>query len=383
MKNCIVILGTHRSGTSALMGALKLCGVNIGPRWLADLYEHPAIVTLHDEMLGDLKSSWDDAFLLENSWWTSEKIKHYKEKIIEIITNEFKHAQWWGIKDPRMCILLPLWLEIFEELSISPHFIISIRNPLEIAGSHERRDDFSLEKSLLIWMKHLLSAEYYSREYPRVFTRYDNLVANPQAAISSMTHILNIELPKSFNEVSEDLQNFIKPSLKHHSMEDAIHVSHLPDIIKELNHILLKCSQNTELNDTVINRFDQIRAEFTKMQKFLLNSDLKSKFSDLKAKKKQSFDAALEISEFGRDFMSTGKFKESKKLYENLIQIIPENFIFWNNLGVALENMDEIETAMDCFKRALDINRSYSYALENLQRLKVQSSNKSLQTSSR
>jgi tetratricopeptide (TPR) repeat protein len=81
--------------------------------------------------------------------------------------------------------------------------------------------------------------------------------------------------------------------------------------------------------------------------------------------------------------MSTGKFKESKKLYENLIQIIPENFVFWNNLGVALENMAEIERAVDCFQRALDINRSYSYALENLQRLKGQSSNKSVQTSSR
>jgi tetratricopeptide (TPR) repeat protein len=119
------------------------------------------------------------------------------------------------------------------------------------------------------------------------------------------------------------------------------------------------------------------------MQKFLLNSDLKSKFSHLKAKKNQSFDAALEISEFGRDLMSTGKFKESKKLYENLIQIIPESFVFWNNLGVALENMDEIERAVDCFKKALDINQSYSYALENLQRLKGQDSNKSLPTSSR
>jgi hypothetical protein len=86
---------------------------------------------------------------------------------------------------------MPLWLEIFEELSITPYFIISIRNPLEIARSHERRDDFSLEKSLLIWMKHLLSAEYYSREYPRVFTRYDDLVANPQATLSNITHILH------------------------------------------------------------------------------------------------------------------------------------------------------------------------------------------------
>ena len=376
MKNCIVILGTHRSGTSALMGALRLCGINVGPQWLENLYEHPSIVTLHDEMLAHLNSVWDQTFLLEENWWTPKKIEPYKQKIIDIIHHDFKDADWWGIKDPRMCVLIPLWLDIFNELSIRPYFVISVRNPFEIAKSHERRDHFSLEKSLFIWMEHLLSAEYYTRDYPRVFSKYAHLIANPMAAIANITMTLNIQLPKPMEEAHENLNAFVRPDLKHHSFPETNDDVHLPSIVAELNRLLLECGESRQPQMSDTQAFDDIRVEFLKMKRFLLNTDLKNQLRNLKMKQQQSNEAALEISKFGRDFMSNGKFKESKKLYENLIHIIPQNFVFWNNLGVALENMDEIEEALSCFKKALDINQDYSYAQDNLQRLNAQASNR-------
>jgi tetratricopeptide (TPR) repeat protein len=379
----MVILGTHRSGTSALMGALRLCGVNIGSHWLENLYEHPAIVTLHDEMLSHLNSVWDQTFLLGANWWTEKKVELYRDKIIEIIRTDFKDADWWGIKDPRMCVLIPLWLDIFKELSITPYFVISVRNPYEIAKSHERRDHFSLEKSIFIWMEHLLSAEYYTREYPRVFSKYTHLIANPMEAISHIMMTLKIQLPKSIEESRANLKAFIRPDLKHHSLPETNDNVNLPAIIDDLNRFLLGCCENNQPQNSTIEAFDTIRSEFSKMKRFLLNTDLKKQLAELRTKQQQSHHAALEISKFGRDFMSNGKFKESKKLYENLVQILPQNFVFWNNLGVALENMDEIEEAESCFKKALDIKQDYSFALDNLQRLNAQSSNRAQQPSSR
>jgi len=383
MKNCIVILGTHRSGTSALMGALRLCGVNIGPQWLENLYEHPSIVTLHDEMLAHLNSVWDQTFLLEENWWTPKKIESYKQKIIDIIHHDFKDADWWGIKDPRMCVLIPLWLDIFKELSITPHFVISVRNPFEIAKSHERRDHFSLEKSLFIWMEHLLSAEYYTRDYSRVFSRYTHLIANPMAAIENITKALNIQLPKPIEDARENLKAFIRPDLRHHSFPETNDDVNLPAIVTELDRLLLQCCQSGLQQHSTTQAFDDIRIELLRMQRFLLNTDLIKQLRNLRMKQQQSSNAALEISKFGKDFMSNGRFKESKKLYENLVQILPQNFVFWNNLGVALENMDEIDEASNCFKKALDINQDYRYARDNLQRLNAQDSNRTSQSTSR
>ena len=383
MKNCMVILGTHRSGTSALMGALRCCGVSIGPQWLENLYEHPAIVTLHDEMLSHLNSVWDQTFLLEENWWTQKKAEPYKKKLTEIILHDFKDVDWWGIKDPRMCVLIPLWRDIFNELSIRPYFVISVRTPFEIAKSHERRDHFSLEKSLFIWMEHVLSAEYHTRDYPRVFSKYAHLIANPMEAISSILMTLKIQLPKSIEEARENLKAFIRPDLKHHSCPDTNDDVNLPAIIDDLNRLLLECAESRQQQISETQAFDAIRIEFSKMKRFLLNSDLKKQLRHLKIKQQQSNNAALEISKFGRDFMSNGRFKESKKLYENLVQMMPQNFVFWNNLGVALENMDEIDSAASCFKKALHINPDYRYALDNLQRLNAQASSRTSQSASR
>jgi hypothetical protein len=383
MKNCIVILGTHRSGTSALTGALRLCGVKIGPQWLENLYEHPSIVMAHEEMLSHLNSAWDQTFLLDENWWTEKEVEPYRKKIIDIIKHDFHDADWWGIKDPRMCVLIPLWLDIFKELSITPYFVISIRNSFESAKSHERRDHFSLEKSLFIWMEHLLSAEYYTRGYPRVFSKYAHLIANPMAAIANITMTLNIQLPKPIEDTREDLKAFVRPDLKHHSFPDTNDDVNLPAIVTELNRLLLECAESGQQQFSAAKAFDEISVEFFKMKRFLLNTDLKEQIRKLKSRQKQSDNAAWEISKFGKEFMSNGRFKESKKLYENLIHIIPQNFVFWNNLGVALENMDEIDEASNCFKKALDINKDYRYAQGNLQRLNAQDSNRTSQSTNR
>ena len=370
MNNCIVVLGTHRSGTSALMGALSLCGVYIGPKWLQDLYEHSEIVTLHDEMMTwPLKSSWDDTFALTERWWLRAEISAYSERIKKIIKRDFSCAVWWGIKDPRMCVLIPFWLEIFVELEISPHFILSIRNPLEIAKSHKRRDRFSLEKSLLIWLKHLLSAEYFTRGYPRVFSSYDKLIENPRETIKNIFTAFNVGGLRSFAKVGDSLDAFIKPVLKHHNFDNNLISLNLPDWIVDLHQLLIKFAETSDTSEDSLAKLDKIRDKFLQMQNLLLNGDLKSTFIDAKDLMRKRYIAASNLSQIASDFMLAGEFKKAKVIFENLIQFIPENHVFWNNLGIAEENSGEIQKAFSCFKKALSIRPTYAIASQNIERI--------------
>ncbi len=66
-RKAIVVLGMHRSGTSALCGALDVLGVNFGQRLAPATkdnekghWEHPEIVALHDELLRSLGSRWEN-----------------------------------------------------------------------------------------------------------------------------------------------------------------------------------------------------------------------------------------------------------------------------------------------------------------------------------
>ncbi|HJX24749.1 MAG TPA: hypothetical protein VJ252_01225, partial [Chthoniobacterales bacterium] len=66
-RKAVVILGMHRSGTSALCGALDLLGVDFGERLMPanhanekGYWEHEEIVRFHDDLLSSLGSRWDD-----------------------------------------------------------------------------------------------------------------------------------------------------------------------------------------------------------------------------------------------------------------------------------------------------------------------------------
>ena len=68
-------------------------------------------------------------------------------------------AQFFGVKDPRLCRLMPLWFPIFETLPAEPNFVLTVRHPWEVAESLARRNGLKPSKSFLLWLDHTLQAE--------------------------------------------------------------------------------------------------------------------------------------------------------------------------------------------------------------------------------
>jgi hypothetical protein len=228
MVKCIVVLGMHRSGTSALMGVLKSFSVEMGSNHIIPrpgnpkgFFELTDINNLNDKIFDSLHSSWDSLNPLPEDWSNGSGIDGHRKALSEIIKTNFENAGMISIKDPRLCRLLPLWSEVFEELGISPYFIIPLRHPLEVAGSLGSRNGFSLKKSLLLWMTYMLDAELYSRKYPRVFTTYYGLLKDTANTMDSISKTLNIKFPKSYEDVKEEVSRFLDPGLKHHNQDAA------------------------------------------------------------------------------------------------------------------------------------------------------------------
>ena len=155
----------HRSGTSAIAGVLNLLGVNLGsnlyppqPHNPLGLWEHREIIETHEELFGLFGRPWFDYLEpLPESWWQDPKIRPIKEKLSEVVKRDFSNSSIWGIKDPRLCRLLPLWHSIFREVQCNPRCIHIIRNPLEVQTSLKKRNNLSNNVSLLLWLQHILS----------------------------------------------------------------------------------------------------------------------------------------------------------------------------------------------------------------------------------
>lgn len=220
-NKCIVVLGMHRSGTSALAGLLSLLGVDFGKSLsLSDelvnpkgFWEHQDIVAIHEDLLEHIGSSWDDVRRLPDGWWL--EVRQYRQSLVDIIRRDFSQSSLWGLKDPRLCLLLPLWLDIFRELMVQPLIVMTVRHPLEVAESLQKRDNFIQEKTFLLWLKYLIEMEQESRGIPRYLTTYEQLLSDWRDVAKGVAQSFSLNL--TLDDPREALADeFLELSLRHH-----------------------------------------------------------------------------------------------------------------------------------------------------------------------
>ena len=273
-KKCLIVLGMHRSGTSALSGALAMTGLNPG-RQLFDPeednpkgnYENALITKLNENILAELFAKWNDTLLIPDNWWTYDLFESYAGQITAILKSEISSGDTPVlIKDPRLSVLLPLYLAVLKNLDVDPAFIICIRNPYEVAASLKKRNNLSLEKSLLLWMDYQVKAEYYSRNYPRIFLSYYEFLKNPGTFLSTLKESIFPDILVN-KETEKEVLTFLDNGLKHHNLEDQFpdHAS-LPQLKTLFG--LLKSANLRDLTENEILAADQIRSQFYNTVKF-------------------------------------------------------------------------------------------------------------------
>lgn len=223
-KTCIIVLGMHRSGTSALTGVLSMLGIHSSDTLLPAMegvnpkgfWEHAEIVSIHDKLLAALNSSWDDESPLPYEWWNSSLTMDFRNQIVNVLRRDFSSQPLWLIKDPRMCRLLPLWQSILHELDCQPLYILALRNPSEVAQSLHKRNNLAETTSCLLWLTHMLEAEYQTRNQPRVFVSYERLLSDWRAAVADIRKALGITWPIAIEDAAPNIDAFLDTSLRHH-----------------------------------------------------------------------------------------------------------------------------------------------------------------------
>ena len=223
MQKPILILGMHRSGTSALTGMLNTLGMSVGKGLIGGnegnqkgYFERLDLLYTHESILQSLGSSWHDFLPLPDRWWGSPEMAPFKAEIENVIHREFQDKPLWGVKDPRLCRLLPLWLAVLEKIQQQPSFIFVLRDPDEIAASMGKRNAFPQEKSGLLWLTYILEAEWHSRGYPRIFITMDQLLADWRTQVGRIEEALQLKWPVPVEAAADPIDSFLSPNLRHH-----------------------------------------------------------------------------------------------------------------------------------------------------------------------
>ena len=223
-RRAILVLGMHRSGTSALTRTLSLCGAALPKRRMrpapgnneTGFWESRVIRELHDELLATAGLSWGMPSELPLAWFETPAAAYFKKRMISAFHKEFGDAPLIVVKDPRACSLVPFWLTVFDDMGIEPGIVIPVRRPSEVAVSLEARDGMPQERSLLLWLQHFLAAEHDSRMVKRSITSYAGLLESWRDVVNKIGTDLALQWPDRDPLTSDKIDDFLCAELRHH-----------------------------------------------------------------------------------------------------------------------------------------------------------------------
>ncbi|WP_134681696.1 sulfotransferase family protein [Paracoccus ravus] len=306
----LVVLGMHRSGTSALSGVLSRMGA-VAPRSPIaasesnpkGFFESRLICALNDDILASSGSDWSDWRSIDMSWLAGKEAQDLQERALECMQDEFGTAPLFVLKDPRICRILPFWRAVFQRLEIRPAVLHIHRNPVDVAMSLQRRNGFPRVYGQLLWLRHVLDAERESRGMVRMFLSYEQLVEDQAQVALRAGRSLGLAWPAA---CAPQDPGFVTPDLQHfRTGHDKILLdTRLSPWLRDALRILDLWSATTERAedfaelDALARQFDSAAAAFSEalpaasevVSKARETERLQSRITDLEARLAQAHD---------------------------------------------------------------------------------------------
>ena len=236
-RHCILVLGMHRSGTSAISGVLDILGADFGRDQIPPSYDNPKgffenqkVLELNETIMDSLGLNWDYPGFLEPDWQNFGIVIKHITKAKEVISSQFGKSPLIAIKDPRICHLVPFWLKVLEELSFTVSCLLTWRNPLSVVKSLQRRNNLTANHSHILLTSHFAAAEYSTRDSVRSFIQYEALLEKPYKVIESIASANQISV-KVLKTNKSKIEAFVSRKLQHNNnKEDEVSQLEIPHI---------------------------------------------------------------------------------------------------------------------------------------------------------
>ena len=146
-----------------------------------------------------------------------------------------------------MCRLLGFWKKVFDTCDCRVNYIISLRDPVSVARSLEKRNHLPPEKSYFLWLQHVVPAILDSRKESRIVVDYDSLLDAPEEQIARIANHLKIPLDTDKNALLMDFsKNFLDNNLRHStfSFSEISSNDHLPNDALKAYELLLRAARD-------------------------------------------------------------------------------------------------------------------------------------------
>lgn len=269
-RHAILVLGMHRSGTSALTRVVNLLGAALPD----DLYppdaqnptgywESQYLVGLNEWVLESAGASWSDCLGFEPDQLAGPGLPGIMASLVEGVRRTFGDAKLFVMKDPRLCLLLDVWLPALRSLDIRVSVLLALRPPLAVARSLRLRDDFTLPSGVALWLRYMLAAEIATRSERRAVVPYDALLTDWRGALDRAGRQIGLVWPS--DPTDQTVAGFLRPAPCPHAGGDA-EAAALPWQIAGWaadSHAALRQVADGTPNADALRTLDRVRGAFT------------------------------------------------------------------------------------------------------------------------
>ena len=223
----LLVLGMHRSGTSAIARTLALCGLDIGARVSGAStgnetghWEDAIALETHEALLHAVGAAWDQPFPLPDGWQRSSAADEARRRIGSYLAQRQVQAPW-ASKEPRMCLFAELWRSEAERNAVPLSALLVLRHPAEVARSLYVRDGIGVATAQLLWLEYTAMAVDQARQMPHLVVGYHDFMADWRAEIMKAAALPGLSTLGDLQpDVVERVEEFLDPALRHHVIED-------------------------------------------------------------------------------------------------------------------------------------------------------------------
>ncbi|WJR33704.1 sulfotransferase family protein [Mycobacteroides immunogenum] len=208
----LFVMGMARSGTSAITRVLSLCGgalpsalAGANPANPRGYWEPRKAIILNERILHRNGSSrFDTTLRLQEPEAFSAGEKAACLADIQAYLKTLPPAPLVVIKDPRINLLSDMWFEAAQLSGFDVATVIAVRHPTEVVASVAAQAAASPEFSSALWLKFNLLAEANTRDVPRVFVGYTNLLEDWRREVKRISVALGVNLDSRDEEAIDE-----------------------------------------------------------------------------------------------------------------------------------------------------------------------------------
>ena len=180
----IVVIGMHRSGTSALTGVLGGLGLTLpqpSDRWgpepsNPEHFESASMVWFDEHLIEFLEGNWDAPPPLPSGWEERPELKAFDDEACRAARCAFSDDGPVVWKDPRACLLLPYWRRLLPRPLAA---VLMWRSPTEVANSLHQRDGLDWTLGTALWESYNKTALDVLEGTPVYVASYGELLEEP------------------------------------------------------------------------------------------------------------------------------------------------------------------------------------------------------------